>query len=408
MVFALAPAQASDGTWSPLPIVSAPSALTSYSAIYDPVHHQKVVFGGSTCTNLCWSSAVSVLDLGTNVWSNPAPSGSLPPERFIPSAIHDPARQRMVIYGGANIVYAFLNDVWALSLPAGGPMAWTQIATVGAPSPARVEAAAIHDPVRDRLLLVGGTLPGGQKTNQVWALDFATSTWSLLAPTGTPPAPGVFLASGHDAVADQVVLHGTSGTWALALAGTPAWTQLPAGPAAGQGVFDPVGRRLLVNASPGLWALSLDGTPAWHALTIDGTPPPEFDRPVYDLTERRIVGERNHNPRFGIPHLTTSVDLDFGVLSVPPGRLELSLDAPRPNPSTGALVCSFTLPDGNAARLDIVDIAGRRVVSREVGVLGSGTHRVSLGAGRRLPPGVYRVVLSQAGRRTTRQVVFTR
>jgi hypothetical protein len=490
----LAPAQSADGTWNSLPIVGAPSALTSYAAIYDPVNHRKVVFGGSTCTNLCWTSNVSVLDLGTCTWSEASPSGSLPPERFIPSAIYDPVRQRMVIYGGTNIIFTFLNDVWALSLPPGGAMAWTQLATTGAPAPARVEAAAIYDPLRDRLLLVGGTFPGGQQTNEVWALDFATSTWALLGTSGTPPAPGVFMAGGYDASADRVVVHGTSGAWQLALAGTPTWTQLPTGPGPAQGVLDPIGRRLLVNAAPGLWALSLVGPPTWQTLTIAGTPPAEFDRPVYDPVGQRVIGERNHNPRFGIPHETWSVDLDYGTTSVQaalvhssarvdrvqvvwriagdvalatverrtpgtlwsvvgsiaadgsgqfrfedldvtagaryayrlshrggngtettpevwidvPTRLDFGLDAPRPNPSAGDLVSSFTLLDGAPARLEVFELGGRRVLSREVGTRGGGMHRVNLTAGTRLAPGVYIVVLSQAGRRAAQRVVLAR
>jgi hypothetical protein len=48
------------------------------------------------------------------------------------------------------------------------------------------------------------------------------------------------------------------------------------------------------------------------------------------------------------------------------------------------------------ARLELVDVSGRLVVSREVGSLGAGRHVVNLAEGRKVPPGLYWVRLTQA------------
>jgi hypothetical protein len=60
-----------------------------------------------------------------------------------------------------------------------------------------------------------------------------------------------------------------------------------------------------------------------------------------------------------------------------------------PNPSRGRITASFTLPDAAAARLELIDVAGRRVDVRDVGALGVGSHRVDLASGSRLAPGTY-------------------
>jgi hypothetical protein len=52
------------------------------------------------------------------------------------------------------------------------------------------------------------------------------------------------------------------------------------------------------------------------------------------------------------------------------------------------------------ARLELLDIAGRRIASHEVG---AGQHTLDLGGGQRLAPGLYLVRLTQgANTRTTR------
>jgi hypothetical protein len=97
------------------------------------------------------------------------------------------------------------------------------------------------------------------------------------------------------------------------------------------------------------------------------------------------------------------------VVSVPgESVVALSLDPVRPNPARGStLTVHFTLPTGTAASLELHDVAGRRIATREVGSLGSGQHTLDLSAGQHLAPGVYLVRLTQgANTRTTRVAVL--
>ena len=77
------------------------------------------------------------------------------------TAIYDPVRQRMVVYGGGF----YWNDVWALSLTT---LEWTQLFPQGRPVAGRIGHGAVYDPARDAMVIFGG--PG---LNDIWSLDFA-------------------------------------------------------------------------------------------------------------------------------------------------------------------------------------------------------------------------------------------
>ncbi len=90
------------------------------------------------------------------------------------------------------------------------------------------------------------------------------------------------------------------------------------------------------------------------------------------------------------------------------GPVEFALKGAQPNPSHGDHAnVWFTLASASSARLELVDVSGRRVATREVGALGVGTHQVDLAEGLRLPAGIYMVRLSQgANVRVSRMVVL--
>ena len=86
------------------------------------------------------------------------------------------------------------------------------------------------------------------------------------------------------------------------------------------------------------------------------------------------------------------------------GPIAFSLETVRPNPTRGRnLTIQFALASQAPARLELLDVSGRRVGEREVGSLGPGRHAVELSAQRALPPGLYLVRLTQgASQRITR------
>jgi beta-lactamase superfamily II metal-dependent hydrolase len=99
-----------------------------------------------------------------------------------------------------------------------------------------------------------------------------------------------------------------------------------------------------------------------------------------------------------------------GPVGVDPTPLvALSFAPPRPNPSGRAVTLEFTLPAAGNARLDVMDIAGRRVWSWQEPALAAGPHVVSWEgrtlAGTRVAEGLYWARLTAAsGTRTVKLV----
>ena len=70
----------------------------------------------------------------------------------------------------------------------------------------------------------------------------------------------------------------------------------------------------------------------------------------------------------------------------------------RPNPAGERVTVAFTLATSAPAVLEVLDVAGRRLVRREVGGMGPGDHLLLLGPAFRPTPGVYIVRLVQGAR----------
>lgn len=90
-----------------------------------------------------------------------------------------------------------------------------------------------------------------------------------------------------------------------------------------------------------------------------------------------------------------------------PATAELALSGARPNPSDRGFTVAFSLYDASPARIDVLDVAGRRLLSLEVGALGRGSHSLDLAQRQEFPAGIYIIRLTQAGRTlTTRAAVI--
>ena len=110
-----------------------PTLRTGASAIYDPLRRRMIVFGGRD--NLGYRDDVWALPLdGPPLWRQLEPTGPGPAARAWQAAIYDPAGDRMILYGGyfewrpcasCQIEATTFGDVWALSLS--GAPAWTRL-----------------------------------------------------------------------------------------------------------------------------------------------------------------------------------------------------------------------------------------------------------------------------------------
>ena len=93
-----------------------------------------------------------------------------------------------------------------------------------------------------------------------------------------------------------------------------------------------------------------------------------------------------------------SIETVVGVGDREPAALALSIRGATPNPAAGGrLGVEFTLRDASSARLELMDVAGRLLTSKEVGALGPGIHALDLAEVGGLRPGIYFLRLTQGG-----------
>ena len=141
---------------------------------------------------------------------------------------------------------------------------------------------------------------------------------------------------------------------------------------------------------------------AWVAiarLSADGTGHIGYDD--FDVAAGRRYGYRLTYPAAG-GGVSTG-----GEVWVDMPTTAFALEGFRPNPAGLDPVAWFTLPDQAAARLDVLDVSGRSVFSREVGSLGPGRHAFALGAAG-LRSGIYVLRLSRGGRALTTRAAVVR
>jgi hypothetical protein len=91
-----------------------------------------------------------------------------------------------------------------------------------------------------------------------------------------------------------------------------------------------------------------------------------------------------------------------------PRAAALAIVELRPNPSTGALSVTLRVASDRPARLEWLDVNGRRVLERELGSLTPGQHVVRVDETQGLPVGLYFVRLSQDDRWVMSRAVVAR
>src|SRR4030095_16181030 len=139
------------------------SRRAQHTMILDAPGNRLVVFGGYDNNEAfpeVWTRDMS----GAAAWTRlDVPPG--PDARRGHVAVLDSKRRRMVVFGGQRFYdSSFENDTWALDLS--GAPTWERLSTgFGAPR-GRTWHSAIYDPVRDRVIVFGGF--DGAYLNGVW------------------------------------------------------------------------------------------------------------------------------------------------------------------------------------------------------------------------------------------------
>ncbi len=264
-----------------------------------------------------------------------------------------------------------------------------------------------------RILTTGAVRDGASSTSA-----FPPGTWELVTSVPALQQAQYFVAvpTVTNAAADTFVVTTSTTAPTIWIASDPASGQSvdnipPLAPAAFTGTYsagaahltwspnaenDLAGYKLYRGTTPGFLP-----SPANLVATVTTT---TYDDPAAISGNYFILRAADVNGNLSVFALTQAGQ----VLGVgPETNVAFALQAPE-NPARGSsLRVAFALPAASPARLALLDVAGRKVSEREVGVLGAGRHSVDLGAGATLAPGLYMVRLEQgAAVRTARVVVL--
>jgi hypothetical protein len=360
-----------------------PGIPVAYSAIYDPRRDRIVLLTlarRSDPPSVCFD--VFALRLSDPVrWELLVPSGTSPNLGFA-SAIYDPVRDCMLIYGGADVLNGneVRGEIWVLSL--GDHPFWTRIEPRGVAPPPRMGHTAIYDAEHREMVVYGGQATiGAAPFGDVWTLDLGPQPrWRRERIQG--PAPGS--RAGHTAIYDarrerMLVTGGLRDNyvWALSLRGVPRWSRVnPLGEAPPAGSWqiafaDAVNDRMVLTDKDGgvLWTLDWGCAlrAPWPDLALQG-PLMAVDREGHD-------GSR--------PSLDVSSSVWRG----------------------GVLRVRVSLPEASNARLDLFDLAGRRIWTAGSNAIGPGTHDVAIAPSISVGAGVYFVRLEQRTYSTVRKIL---
>ena len=449
--------------WSPVTTQGGPPTPRFWhSGAWDEQHDRYVVYGGYDAAGAAnaelWTLSFSG---GTPIWSQLSPAGPAPSGRYLSQMVRDPVHDRFLLlfgYDGSNV----LNDVWELRLsPA--PI-WRQMSPSGIPPSARAGEMCAFDVARNRVLIFGGSDNTSMK-NDLLVLNLASGdgSWVNLGATNRPSGRNLGLLR-LDAVHDRLLLFGGYGisavignstyiswlndSWLLPLAGTPAWKSvttdppLPGARDRANGVYDPNYDRLIlacggIDGSNDTWGLYYSGIPTATLLSLassevradrvrlmwagaDPGSPARVERSApggawqslaelnadgqgfVTLEDRDVTPGQTLEYRIGVPG--TAGESYSAATQVQIPRLALSLAA---HGLDGRVTFDVGLTSGDPARLELFDLAGRRVWTRDVGSLGPGSHSIEardLG----ILPALYFVRLTQGAEARHARLVLVR
>lgn len=251
-----------------------PAPRFGQTGIYDSNSNRMIIFGGGSSTTSCLRDVWLLDDAnsanGTPDWISVTPSGTEPSARMNQTAVYDPTKNVLIVFGGTNCASGYFQDVWVLTNAngEGGTPTWTKLNTANTPPAARENSSAIYDSVNNVLLIYAGDA-GGAGFSDVWALSNAngqagTPRWREFSPAGTPPNGRTGQSTVYDSAHNRMIMFG--------------------------GINAINGTRFLYDS----WILSnansLGGTPTWTAETVSGTAPERyFHAAFYSTADNDLV-----------------------------------------------------------------------------------------------------------------------
>lgn len=249
--------------WQPKVVAGGPADRWGMTIAYDNQRGELVAFGGYDPGAGASMSETWTFD-GTNWQQHNVPA---PGARHFASATYDSARQRVVLFGGADSVA--MSDTWEWD-----GAGWTQATTAALP-PGRTHTSMCFDTVRGVVLMAGGSGNNGV-LNDVW--EFDGTNW-VPRPAPTHPLGGSLGHLVYDEARGESLLLGVTTATAIRIGTVQAWDGVQWSVKPGFGVHPSM--TLFASSSAdhtGAYVLRLGQTLSgwdgsqWQTLSTSGTP----------------------------------------------------------------------------------------------------------------------------------------
>lgn len=200
-----------------------PRPRKDHTAVWDPVRGQMLVFGGHAQPDAGNSIAVTnelwAWRPAEERWVQLDPPGPRPDRRHGHSAVWDPVGERMLVFGGYDFMSPHrFNDLWSYDPKTN---TWNQL-DGNDPDPGnrkpfpRERQRAVWDTAKSRMLLYGGCCGSADVMNDFWAYDPRTNAWEPIRVDGVRPTARELFAVAWDPVQAEMILFGGWGhCWPL-------------------------------------------------------------------------------------------------------------------------------------------------------------------------------------------------
>ncbi len=166
----------SGGDWSATALSAAPGARFGHALVLNTASGKNLLYGGSSSYKEALSD-VWEYDAAAGTWTNlnvpPPIAGEKTHAARIRAAVAYAGGTHDALYAFGGFTGAYDDTMWVLS-PA--TATWRKVPAVG---PAKRESATLsYDAARDRLILFGGF--NGTYLSDLWAFNLASETWTQL------------------------------------------------------------------------------------------------------------------------------------------------------------------------------------------------------------------------------------
>lgn len=159
---------------------------------------------------------LSVVSQTEDIFKQVTTVGTSPTPRSGSTAIYDALKNRIVLFGGREVYeyYGYaqdgdpLNDIWELKLDNENPE-WNNITPPNSPSP-RYGHTFVLDTTKNRVLLFGGADLNSLASADVWTFNLQNDSWSQLTANNTPPSQRMNHGSAYDSSSKILYIFGAT------------------------------------------------------------------------------------------------------------------------------------------------------------------------------------------------------